>query len=123
MDVFKDYLNSIEIIEHRKGMEEVLTFIHEKYPELGRRIAWNQPMFTHHETFIIGFSIAKNHMAVSPEAAGIKQFADDITKAGYDYTSMIIRIPWDRPFDYELLERMIEFNIMDKADVTTFWRK
>lgn len=123
MDVFKDYLNGIEVIENRNRMKEVLTFIHERYPELGRRIAWNQPMFTHHGTFIIGFSVAKKHMAMTPEAAGIKQFAEDITKSGYDYTSMIIRIPWDGPFDYELLEKMIEFNIMDKAEVATFWRK
>ena len=42
MDVFKDYLNGIEVIENRNRMKEVLTFIHERYPELGRRIAWNQ---------------------------------------------------------------------------------
>ncbi|NRG47411.1 iron chaperone, partial [Bacillus sp. CRN 9] len=30
---------------------------------------------------------------------------------------------WDSPVDFSLLEKMIEFNILDKADCSTFWRK
>jgi uncharacterized protein YdhG (YjbR/CyaY superfamily) len=32
-------------------------------------------------------------------------------------------IPWDKPMDYELLERIIRFNIEDKKGCETFWRK
>lgn len=35
-------------------------------------------MFTDHCTFIIGFSIAKHHLAVAPEIAGINRFSDEI---------------------------------------------
>lgn len=87
------------------------------------KIAWNQPMFTDHGTFIIGFSIAKHHLAVAPERAGIIRFSDEIVQAGYEHTKELIRIRWDGPVDYSLLEKMIEFNIMDKADCSTFWRK
>lgn len=123
MDTFKDYLNNIDNIGQRQRVEEVLEWIIITFPNLKTRIAWNQPMFTDHGTFIIGFSVSKKHMAVSPETVTIKHFADEIAKSGYDYTKMIIRIPWEKPIDYKLLKKMIEFNILDKADYTKFWRQ
>jgi uncharacterized protein len=80
-------------------------------------------MFTNHGTFIIGFSVAKQHLAVTPERAGVEHFSDEIGRAGYQHSKMILRIPWESPVDLALLESLIEFNIVDKADTTTFWRK
>ena len=122
IDVFADYLLTIENLEYRSRMEEVFNWIHSKFPSLEPRIAWNQPMFTDHGTYIIGFSVSKKHMAVAPESAGINHFSDLIAQAGYDYTKQLIRIPWDSALDYNLLEHMIKFNIEDKANCTTFWR-
>ncbi|MNG33905.1 hypothetical protein D3C84_1202630 [compost metagenome] len=62
-------------------------------------------------------------MAIAPEKVGIAQFADEIVQAGYDHTDLLMRIKWNRPVDYALLERIIAFNIADKADCSTFWRK
>jgi hypothetical protein len=100
-----------------------LDWVSNQYPHLVQRIAWNQPMFTDHGTFIIAFSIAKHHLAVTPEKAGIDHWVDEIEKAGYSYTSMIVRFPWNQPVDFELLAKMIEYNIEDKKDCDTFWRK
>jgi uncharacterized protein YdhG (YjbR/CyaY superfamily) len=80
-------------------------------------------MFTDHGTYIIGFSTAKNHLAASPERAGIIRFSDEIVQAGYEFSKMLVRFPWDRPVDFSLLEKMIAFNIADKAGCSTFWRK
>lgn len=80
-------------------------------------------MFTDHGTFIIGFSIARHHMAVAPEKAGIDRFSGDIVKAGYDHTKELVRFPWDKPVDFSLLEKMIAFNISEKAGCATFWRR
>jgi uncharacterized protein YdhG (YjbR/CyaY superfamily) len=44
-------------------------------------------------------------------------------KAGYDHTKELVRIKWASPVDFSLLEKMIEFNIADKTDCSTFWRK
>lgn len=123
MAVFSDYLAHIDDPEHRERMEEVLNWVTKKFPDLAPRIAWNQPMFTDHGTFIIGFSVAKHHFAMSPEMAGISYFSDEIKKAGYEHTKMLIRFPWDRPVDFSLLEKIIAFNIQDKADCSTFWRR
>lgn len=122
MEVFADFLAKIENPQHRARTEEVLGWVAEKFPNLMPKMAWNQPMFTDHGTFIIGFSVAKPHLAVAPEKAVIHQFSDEIVKAGYDHTKELVRIRWDRPVDFSLLERMIEFNMLDKANCTTFWR-
>lgn len=123
MEVFANYLKDIDNLEQRTRTEEVLNWVVTSYPDLVPRIAWNQPMFTDHDTFIIGFSIAKNHLAVSPEPKGINHFSDKIVEAGYDHSKMLFRIPWDCPINYSLLEKIIDFNILDKADCSNFWRK
>ncbi|CAN7249957.1 MULTISPECIES: iron chaperone [unclassified Paenibacillus] len=123
MEVFAEFLGRIDNPQHRDRTEEVLTWVSEKFPNLEPKIAWNQPMFTDHGTFIIGFSVAKPHLAIAPEKAGILQFADDIVQAGYDHTKELVRIKWNSPVDYSLLEKMIAFNVADKAECSTFWRK
>ncbi|CAM4299195.1 MULTISPECIES: iron chaperone [Paenibacillus] len=123
MEVFAEYLEGINNPEHRTRTEEVLNWVAEKFPGLEPRMAWNQPMYTDHGTFIIGFSVSKQHLAVAPEIAGINRFSDKIVQAGYDHTKQLLRIKWGSPVDYALLEEIIDFNILDKADCSTFWRK
>ncbi len=123
MEVFSKYLAGIDNPDHRHRMEEILSWVASTFPNLKPELKWNTPMFSDHDTFIIGFSTAKQHLSVSPEEVGIAHFADDIAKAGYSATKGLFRIPWNKPVNYELLEKMIEFNIQDKADCTTFWRK
>lgn len=123
MEAFAEYLASIDNPQHRARMEELFNWISGRFPNLVPRIAWNQPMLTDHGTFIIGFSTARQHMAVAPERAGIDHFSEEIVQAGYDHTKELVRIPWGSPVDFSLLEKMIEFNITDKAECSTFWRK
>ncbi|WP_413380323.1 iron chaperone [Alkalihalobacillus sp. 1P02AB] len=123
MYVFEEYLAKIDNPEHRDRTEEVLTWVTKEFPNLMPKIAWNQPMFTDHDTYIIGFSVSKQHLAVAPEKAGIDHFSDEIVEAGYDHTKELVRMKWNRPIDFSLLKKMIDFNIIDKADYTTFWRK
>ncbi len=123
METFAHYLAGIDDPEHRARLEQVLKWVMERFPNLEPRVAWNQPMLTDHGTFIIGFSVAKNHFAVAPEKAALLCFADEVIAAGYEHGKMLIRIKWTDRVDYDLLERIIAFNIADKADCKTFWRK
>lgn|SRR5690625_948302 len=123
MEVFAEFLTGIDHPEHRERTEEVLTWVKNKYPHLKTEMKWNQPMFTDHGTFIVGFSVSKKHLAVAPERVAITHVQEDIVKAGYDFTKELVRIPWNSPIEYSLLEKMIEFNIWDKKDYTSFWRK
>ena len=123
MEVFKEYLNGIDHPDHRERMEEMLGWVAESFTELEPVIKWNQPMFTHHGTYIIGFSVAKNHLSVAPEQAAMVKFAEDIGASGFAHTKELVRMPWKKEVDYGLLWKFIEFNIRDKADCGTFWRQ
>jgi uncharacterized protein len=123
METFADFIAQIDDPNHRERTKEVLDWVTQKYPHMQHKIGWNQPMFTDHGTFIVGFSVTKKHLAVSPERAGIINFSDEIVKAGYEHSKDLMRFPWGKPTDYNLLQRMIEFNIKEKADMTAFWRK
>ncbi|PTL37375.1 iron chaperone [Alkalicoccus saliphilus] len=123
METIDEYLMKIDNPDHRSRVREVLDWTEKAFPELEAKIAWNQPVFTHHGTFIIGYSTSKKHLAAAPEQAGIDQFAGEITEAGYYYTKQLIRMPWEMPVDFSLLKEIIRFNMEDKKDCNTFWRK
>ena len=123
MEVFKEYLTGIDHQDHRERTEEILTWIAKTFPTLEPHIKWNTPMFSDHGTYIIGLSTAKNHMSISPERVGITKFAEEIAQAGYSSTKDLFRIKWNEPVNYELLQKMIEFNMEDKKDYTKFWRE
>lgn len=122
-EVFADYLAALSDPLQRERMSEVLNWVMMNYPGLSAKIGWNQPMFTDHGTYIIGFSIAKHHLACSPEKAGIDHFDQIILDAGFTHTANLIRFPFAEPFDYELLKKLIDFNITEKAGCQTFWRQ
>ncbi len=123
MKEFTDYLNAITNKDQRARLENIFTWIKETFPQLTPRLAWNQPMFTDHGTFIVGFSTAKNHISIANEFAGLEEFKDQILAAGYTHGKMLWKITNDQEVDYGLLERMITFNIEEKKECTTFWRK
>nr|WP_315282316.1 DUF1801 domain-containing protein [uncultured Actinomyces sp.] len=60
-----EFLATIPNDNNRARMVAVLDWVSQHYPELELRIAWNQPMFTHHVPYIIGFSAASKHMAMA----------------------------------------------------------
>ncbi|MEX1376345.1 MAG: iron chaperone [Eubacteriales bacterium] len=123
METFKEYLDTIENPENRMRVEQVLGWVQDTFPQLEKKIAWSQPMFTDHGTFIIGFSSYKKHMNMSPEKKTLDKFSDEIKKRGYTHTQQLVQFPWDKEIDYNLLEDIIKFNISDKKDCQSFWRK
>ena len=123
MKEFEAFIDAIENDDNRRRAREVFTWVHETFPTLVPKIAWNQPMFTEHGTFIIGFSVAKGHLSVTPDVIGMKIFSEDIAKSGYTQTINLFRIKWDMAVDYGLLARIIQFNMDDKKDCKTFWKK
>ncbi|QWB99405.1 DUF1801 domain-containing protein [Mycoplasmatota bacterium] len=120
IDVF---INQIDKKDHQDKFRKLIDWINLNYPQLESHIKWNQPMFTDHGTYIIGFSVSKKHIAMSPEQKTLHVFKSAIEKAGYDYGKMIIRIPWTEKIDFSLIKQLIDYNIEDKKDIHTFWRQ
>lgn len=117
-----EYLATIPNDENRARMVDVLVWVGLTYPELELRIAWNQPMFTHHGTYIIGFSAASTHMAMAPERATTIRFESIMRERGTGFGTILARQPWDKPFDYELLDSFIQHQLEEKQGITSFWR-
>ena len=122
MQTFEDFLNQMDYLDQKDILKGVLDWIKGKYPNLEEKVGWNQPMFTDHGTFIIAFSVSKKHFAVAPEKLTMDKFRDHIRKSGYEDSSMLFRIKWTDKIDYELLSKIIEFNIEDKKNHIKFWR-
>jgi len=89
MEAFAEYLARMDNQQHRARMEEVLFWVAKKFPNLKPKIAWNQPIFTDHGPFIIAFSVAKHHMSVAPEQAGINIFTREILQTDIGFIDMV----------------------------------
>ncbi|MGT2929684.1 iron chaperone [Streptococcus dentasini] len=120
--VFEEFLHKIDVVEQRDRVENLLYWILDEFPELEPVIKWNQPMVTHNGTYIFGLSVNKQSIAISPEAATIKHFLNDIEKIGYSHTDNIIRIKWNESIDYDLIKNMIVFQMEEKSGFDRFWR-
>lgn len=123
MDLFTDFIKEIDNIGYREKMNKMLFWISRELPSLEPAIKWKQPMFTHHGTYIIGFSVSKKHIAVVPEQDALNHFNEDIKKAEYTSTQNLFRIKWNQVVDYSLLKNIIEYNISQKTNCNSFWRR
>lgn len=117
-----EYLETIPNDRNRARIVEVLVWVGLTYPELELRIAWNQPMFTHHGTYIVGFSAASKHMAMAPERATMIRFEPVMRERSTDFGTMFARQPWNKPSDYEFLDIFLQHQLAGKQFITSFWR-
>lgn len=122
MGDIQTFINSIDDPEKRERMESILNYVKKTFPQLKEELKWNQPMFTHHGTFIIGFSISKGHISVAPEVVTLEHFKKEIEGSGYSCTKGLFRIKFTDQVDYDLLRKIVAYNIEDKKDMTRFWR-
>ena len=88
-----EYLATIPNDRNRARMVDVLVWVGLTYPELKLRIAWNQAMFIHHGTYIIGFSAASKHMAMAPERATMIHFEPVMRERDTDFGKTFIPQP------------------------------
>ena len=119
---FEEYIFKIENEKIKEKLMKIFEWIEKNYPMLDTRIAWNQPMFTHHGTFIIGFSFATSHISVAPEWNVIDIFREEIENSGYKTGKKIFRITLKDELPFGILKDILDFTIDDKKEVLTFWK-
>ena len=73
-------------------LEPIVEQIQKEFQNLTVELKWNQPMFIMNGTFIIGFSVAKNHISIAPEAVTMAIFTNDIKVANYEATNNLFKI-------------------------------
>jgi len=122
MDNLNHFLDSITVAKNREKFAKIIEWVQNTFPELSLEMKWHQPMFTHHGTYIIAFSVAKTHFSFSPEKVGMDVFRDEAKSIGYQTTKMLIKVKWCDDVRYDFIEKIIRFNIKDKKECNTFWR-
>ena len=73
-------------------LEPIFEQIQKEIPNLTVELKWNQPMFIMNGTFIIVFSVAKNHISIAPEAVTMDIFTNDLKAANYEATNNLFKI-------------------------------
>lgn len=73
-------------------LEPIFEQIQKEFQNLTVELKWNQPIFIMNGTFIIGFSVAKNHISIAPEAVTMAIFTNDIKAANYEATNNLFKI-------------------------------
>ena len=81
LETLADYLAQAKAPQRHVRMAEVLEWAERTFSGLELRVAWNQPVFTDHGTFIVGISVSAGHLAVSPGRAW--SFFREIARGGY----------------------------------------
>lgn len=83
-----------------------------KYGDLETVIAWNQPMLKLGKDYIIGVTVAKNHILLGPWGDSvITRFADRL--ADYDTNKKTIKVPVDWKPDKKLLRDIVASRIAE----------
>nr|WP_246877122.1 iron chaperone [Lactiplantibacillus argentoratensis] len=89
--VLTPYLEKLGATPHLAQLITLLNWVHMTFPQLQARVAWNQPMFTDHNTFIIGFSTAKDHLNIALESHTLDSYRSAITATGDKATKMLCK--------------------------------
>lgn len=118
-----EYIARIDDQDHQLIFHDLISWMLTEFPDLTLEYKWNQPMFTHHGTFIIGFSVATKHFTVAPEMRTFAHFLTQIEALKLKHGKKTFQIQFGKDIPYDLLREMINYTLDDKKDVTTFWDK
>lgn len=118
----QEFIQKVENVAHRQHLTELYEMIQADFPQLKYEVKWNQPMFTDHGTYIIGFSVSKDYVNIAPEIKTMEKFAERIKGNRYAQTKNYVKIGVKDTIDMLMIKEMIQFNILDKAECQTFWR-
>lgn len=122
MKTLPEYLKEISNPEHQQKFTKVLDWVKTKYPNLKFVMKYNQPMFLDHNSYITGFSAAKNHYSIGLEGQEIvKHFIPELDVLGLKYGHKTIQIPYDIDIPTNLFTKIIDFKIEQKKEIKTFW--
>jgi uncharacterized protein YdhG (YjbR/CyaY superfamily) len=115
------FLNEINNEKLRSKLEEIISWIESNYSDFNLEYKWNQPMLIRNGTYIMGFSVSKKHIGVGLEARIMEYFKTVLEEKNIEHGKMIFRIKEDDEVDYNLLSTIIDYIVIYKKDVKSFW--
>jgi uncharacterized protein YdhG (YjbR/CyaY superfamily) len=115
------FLNEISNEKLRLKLYEIIEWIESNYSDFNLEYKWNQPMLVRNGTYIMGFSVSKKHIGVGLEALIMEHFKTSLEARNIEHGKMIFRIKEDDEVDYNLLSTIIDYIVIFKKDVKSFW--
>ncbi|UUX33855.1 iron chaperone [Fundicoccus culcitae] len=122
MTSYQDILNKISEPTQKEHFQNLVDWVQTQHPDFDQSIKWSQLLFEYNGTFIVGFKPTKNFVSVTSEKGLMAKFADKVEAAGYTATDMTYKVPWTAPFNFDLLEELIQIQLEDKKDLNKYWR-
>lgn len=96
----------------RKTAKLIFSTITEKYPDLELVIAWNQPMLRQGKDYIIGISVAMDHITINPFSGDVlEQCSKRLSK--YVVKKKTFQVPLDWKVDSPLLLALTKARIAE----------
>jgi uncharacterized protein YdhG (YjbR/CyaY superfamily) len=96
----------------RKTAKLIFSAITEKYPDLELVVAWNQPMLRQGKDYIIGISVANNHITINPFSGNVlEQCSKRLSK--YVVNKKTFQVPLDWKVDSPLLHALTKARIAE----------
>lgn len=120
MEQILEYIQRIDDPDNRLIFGDFINWLMTDFPELKPEYKWNQPMFTHHGTFIIGFSVAMKHFTVAPEMRTFEHFLPQIKDLKLKHGKKTFQLQFGQDIPYDLLRALINYTLADKQNVTSF---
>jgi uncharacterized protein YdhG (YjbR/CyaY superfamily) len=97
----KEFFASVDPVA-AKTAQEIFATITTKFPDLELVIAWNQPMLRTGTQYVIGLSVAKNHITLNPFSGEVlSSVTDKLSK--YVVNKHTFQVPIDWKVDAVLL--------------------
>ena len=107
----KEFFTSIDPVA-AKTAQAIFAAITTKYPDLELVIAWNQPMLRLDTHYIIGLSVAKNHITLNPFSGDVlESFTNKLSK--YVVNKHTFQVPIDWKVDAKLLQAMTKARLTE----------
>lgn len=95
-------------IENQEKVQKLRTFILKINNQLVETWSYGMPAYKINK-IVFYFNVYQHHIGLYPHNEGIEEFSNDLKS--YKTSKGAIQIPIDDPIPYELIEKIIQYNI------------
>lgn len=93
-------------------VQAVIDAVQREFPDAALKMAWNVPQMQINGKYVMGISVARQHISISPWSnIAMNAYADRL--AQYDPTENLFRVPVDWQVDAALLRDLIEMRLAE----------
>lgn len=91
-------------------LQRIRETIHQSAPDAEEKISYGMPTF-YLEGNLVHFAAHKNHIGFYPVPSGIAQFEKELSV--YSRSKGAVQFPYDQPIPFDLLQKIVEFRVME----------